>query len=227
VATGPARAGLAVAAGAGGVHRPERRRGGREEHARMLLYRCRDGLATDEAGLDQLVGVCAVGAGAGRADRGAAVPARGVDDGVGQVQRRRRRQHGTGAAADLVQVAAQPDRAGAPSGVQDVRNPARVVLAGRPPKRSRDVRAESIHGSGPDGHRVGRVVGALLGGGPHPRPTGPQCVGEAGEVEGEGQRRAAALGGVHRQRVLDIPDAPEVGDAEVDAGRDVRDGPVW
>jgi hypothetical protein len=88
-ATGPAGAGVAVRSSAGGVHGPEGRGGGGDEHTRVPCDRRGHALAADEPGLDQLVGVRPVQAGAGRADAGAAIPARRVDHGVRQVQRRR------------------------------------------------------------------------------------------------------------------------------------------
>ena len=145
-APGSTGAGSAVAAGAGGVDGAEGGCGGGEEHARVLGDRVRDGLAADQAGLDELVGVRPVQLGAGGADARAAVPARGVQDAVGQVQRRRRREHAAGPGVDVVQPPAQPDRAGAFPGVDDVGQPPRVVRAAGPVDGGGDVR--------PDGEAV-------------------------------------------------------------------------
>jgi hypothetical protein len=88
-----------------------------------------DGLAADQPGLDQLVGIRAVQLRAGRADRGAAVPARDVDHPVGQVERRRDREH-AGDRVEVVQQAAQPNRLTAAADGGDVGQPPRIVRAG-------------------------------------------------------------------------------------------------
>jgi hypothetical protein len=55
-----------------GVDRAERRRGQRDEDARMVRDDGGDALATGQPGVDELVGVGAVDLGAGRAAGGAA-----------------------------------------------------------------------------------------------------------------------------------------------------------
>ncbi len=84
LAAGTATGDLAALAQGPGVHGPEGRRGEGDEHARVDGDRFGDALAPGEPGPDRLVGVAAVGFGAGRADGGAAVPARRVDHPVRQ-----------------------------------------------------------------------------------------------------------------------------------------------
>jgi hypothetical protein len=141
-----------------------------------------DGLAADETGLDELVGVRPVDRRAGRTDSSAAVTARGVEDSIGQVKRRGRREHGPCAGVDMVELSAEPDRAGAFPGVQDVGKPAGVVRSGRAADRRGDVWSK--------GEDVAAVGDGLLGGGPHPRPGEPE---RAVGVEGEGQRLFALV----------------------------------
>ena len=79
LAAGAAPGSPAAGSGAAGVHRAEGGGGEGGEHARVGADRLGDVLATDQSGTDELVGVTAVGLGAGRADRSAAVPARGAE----------------------------------------------------------------------------------------------------------------------------------------------------
>ena len=70
----------------------------------------RDALAAAEAGAQQLVGVGAVPLGAGRADRGSAVPARLVEHPVGQVAGVKQRPQFAGGWVRQVRGTAEPDR---------------------------------------------------------------------------------------------------------------------
>ena len=86
-------------------------------------------LAAGEPGADELVGVGAVGLGAGRADRGAAVSAGQVDDLVRGVLGVQRAEDLAGAGVDVADGAAQPDGPDASAGVRARAEPGVVVVA--------------------------------------------------------------------------------------------------
>ena len=111
-AAGSSAAGQLVA----GVHRAERGGGEGGEHARVGAHRLGDAFAAGQPGADQLVGVAAVGLRAGGADRGAAVPARGVEHLVRQRLSVEGADDLAGGRVDVADGAVQPDRADAPTG---------------------------------------------------------------------------------------------------------------
>ena len=86
-----------------------------------------DAFAADEAGFDQLVGVGAVGLGAGWADRGAAVAAGHVDHAVGQVDGVPGVDDPAGVGFDGVQLAGESDGVVAAAGAGGVGEPALEV----------------------------------------------------------------------------------------------------
>ena len=110
-----------------GVDGPERGRGQGGEHGRVGGDGVGDAFAADEAGADELVGVGAVGLGAPGADRGAAVAAGDVDDAVGHRPGVAGGEDGAGGGVDGVQLAGEPDGAGAAAGGGDVVEPAAVA----------------------------------------------------------------------------------------------------
>src|SRR5690606_19610806 len=124
-AAGPGAAAALVASGAGvagddaGVHGAERGRGEGGEHGRVERHGGLDGLAADEAGADDLVGVALVGLRARGAGVGAAVAARLVDHAVGHVLGRAGVGF-AGAGVDGGDVAVQEHGVGAAGGGPDV-----------------------------------------------------------------------------------------------------------
>ena len=130
----PGVAGLCLAAavrltGAGvQPHRPrmdgaEGRGGEGSEHGRVRRDVVGDAFAADEPGADELEGVPAVGLGAGRAGRDAAVAAGFVDDPVRQRRGRQRRGDLAGGGVDPVDLPAEADGVGASGGGPDVIEP--------------------------------------------------------------------------------------------------------
>ena len=101
------------------VDRAERRRGQRDEDARMVGDGGGDALAAGQPGADELVGVGAVDLGAGRAAGGAAGLAGDRQDAAGLVDGGVAVDQFAGAAVDVVGAAAQQNRLQAPSGVPD------------------------------------------------------------------------------------------------------------
>ena len=104
----------------------------------MHRHRLRHALAAREPGADQLVGVGPVGLGAGRADRGAAVPACGVDHPIGSVGSADNAEDFPGGGVDVVDLAAQADRPRAAPGGGGLGKPGRVVIAGGTGQRRGD-----------------------------------------------------------------------------------------
>ena len=76
----------------------------------------------------RLVGVAAVGLGAGRAGRGAAVAAGFVDNPVGHAEGGHRAQQFAGAWVDDPEISVSPDGVGASGGRADVIEPAEVAV---------------------------------------------------------------------------------------------------
>ena len=129
-AAGAAPGGPAAGSGTAGVHGAERGRGEGGEHARMGAHRFGDVLAAGEPGADELVGVAAVGLGAGGADRGAAVPAGGVEHLVRQRLGVQSADDFTGGRVDVADGAVQPDRADAATRGGGPGQPGVVVVTG-------------------------------------------------------------------------------------------------
>ena len=102
-----------------GVDRAERRRGQRDEDARMVRDGGRDALAAGEPGADELVGVGAVHLSAGRAAGGAAGLAGDRKDAAGFVDGVVAVDQFAGATVDVIGAATQQNRLQAPSGVPD------------------------------------------------------------------------------------------------------------
>ena len=96
---------------------PQRRRGQRDEDARMVRDGGRDALAAGQPGVDELVGIGAVDLGAGRAAGGAAGLAGDRQDAAGLVDGGVAVDQFASAAVDVVGAAAQQNRLQAPSGV--------------------------------------------------------------------------------------------------------------
>ena len=109
-AAGAAAGGPAVGRDDAGVDGAEGGGGEGGEHARMRGHRFRDAFAAGEPGADELVGVAAVGLGARRAHRCAAVPARDVDHPVRQGLGIQGADDLAGGGVDVADGAAQPDR---------------------------------------------------------------------------------------------------------------------
>ena len=130
LAAGAASGDLAAVAGDAGVHGAEGGGGEGREHARVDGDGFGDALASGEPGADELVGVGAVGLGAGRADRGAAVSARQVDHLVRVVVGVEGGEDLSGRGVDVADGAAEPDRADASPGRQGGCEPLGVVVAG-------------------------------------------------------------------------------------------------
>ena len=120
----------ATVGGDAGVDRAEGGGGEGGEHARVGGDRLGDAFAACQPGSDELVGVGAVGLGAGRADRGAPVAAREVDRLVRQVLGVQAADDLPGGGVDVTGSAAQPDRADAPACGQGGGQPLLVVVAG-------------------------------------------------------------------------------------------------
>ena len=132
VAAGVARlrfAGAVGLAGAGvqpdgaGVDRAEGGGGEGGEHGRVTGDVFGDAFAADQPGAEELEGVTAVGLGAGRAGRGAAVAAGFVDHSVRQGRGRGGDEDFPGGGVDAVDLAAEADGVGASGGGPDVIEP--------------------------------------------------------------------------------------------------------
>ena len=93
-------------------------------------HRVGDAFAAGQPGADQLVGVAPVGLGAGRADGGAAVPARGVDHPVRQGVGVEGAEDLAGGGVEVADGAAQADGADAAAGGGGPGEPGVVVVAG-------------------------------------------------------------------------------------------------
>jgi hypothetical protein len=104
-----------------------------------------DALAADEPSTDQLVRISAVRLGAGRADRGAAITARGIDHAIRQVAGVRRAEHFPGGRVNVVDMATQADRPRAPTDGGSLGQPGRIVVASSTGQR-RDKEAGIRHG---------------------------------------------------------------------------------
>ena len=117
-------------------------RGEGDEDARVDGDQFGDALAPGEPGPDQLVGVAAVGFGAGRADGGAAVPARGVDHPVRQGVGVEGGQDLAGRGVHVSDRAVQADRPDASSRPRQPRTASESSRRGRPgraaPRAERD-----------------------------------------------------------------------------------------
>ena len=148
-------AGLRLAAAAGlvgagvladrpGVDRAERRGGEGDEHGRVSGDVGGDAFAADEPGAEEVVGVAAVGLGAAGAGGGAPVAACLVDRPVRHADRGDGAQQLAGRGVDVLDVAAQPDRAGAGGGVPDVIEPG--VVSGVSAVRRRRARRRARGG---------------------------------------------------------------------------------
>ena len=126
-----------------GVHRPERGRGQGEEHPRVLGDGVGHvlGVVAGESGAQQVEGVGGVAVRAGRADRGAAVAARG-EHGPGAFE-----QHGAVAVEDAG-GAAQVDGCGAAAGGFDLGAPCAVVRCAQAGGSERRVRSSSSRDAG-------------------------------------------------------------------------------
>ena len=120
-AAGLVRAG--VLADRAGVDRAEGRGGEGDEYCRVSGDVGGDAFAADEPGADEVVGVTAVGLGAAGAGGGAPVSACLVDRPVRHADRGDGAQQFAGGRVDVLDVAAQPDGAGAGGGVPDVIEP--------------------------------------------------------------------------------------------------------
>ena len=92
-----------------------------------------DAFAACQSGADEVVGVAAVGFGAAGAGGGAAVAAGLVDHLVGQVVGGDGVQQLAGIRVDVLEVAVQPDGAGASGGVPDVVEPGEVAVTSTGP----------------------------------------------------------------------------------------------
>jgi len=125
-AVGPVGAG--VVADDAGVNGAERRGGEGGEDGWVGGDGFRDAFAAGQAGADELVGVAAVGLGAGRAGRGAAVAAGLVNHPVRHAEGGYRAQQLAGARVDDPQISVQADGVGAPGGGPDVIEPAEVAV---------------------------------------------------------------------------------------------------
>ena len=175
-AAGPVGAG--VAADRPGVHRAEGGGGEGGEHGRVGGDGFGDAFAADQPGADDMVGVAAVGLGAGWAGRGPAVAARFVDHPVGHGFGGVGPEQLPGAGVDDAQVAVEADRVPASGGRPDVIEPGEVILPGPGERgiggeegvavRSRagvHPRARNRAGSGPGSqHRAGCGHGRLPAG---------------------------------------------------------------
>ncbi len=137
VPAGMARVGLASAAGAisagvvtdgPGVDRPEGRGGEGRENGRVGGDTFGDAFAADQPGADDVVGVAAVGLGAGRARGQAAVAAGLVDHAIRHVPGGDRAEELAGAQVDGAEVPGQPDRVGASGRWPDVIKPGEVPV---------------------------------------------------------------------------------------------------
>ncbi len=129
-AAGTAAGGPAAGQLAAGVHGAEGGGGEGGEHARVRGDGVGDAFAAGQPGADELVGVAAVGLGAGRADRGAAVPARDVEHLVGQGVGVEGADDLAGSGVEVADGAVQPDRAGAAVGGGGAGQPGVVVGRG-------------------------------------------------------------------------------------------------
>ena len=172
----------AAVGGDAGVDGAEGGGGEGGEHARVDGDRLGHAFAACQPGADELVGVGAVGLGAGRADRGAPVPAREVDRLVRQVLGVQVAEDLPGGGVDVADGAAQPDRADAPACGQGGGQPLLVVVAGGaveqlgiegPGARSWPGRSSTRTGTWASAGLVMRGPGRALAGG--------------GAVEGEGE----------------------------------------
>jgi hypothetical protein len=126
----PGPVGTGVVANGAGVHRAEGGGGEGGEHGRVRGDGLGDALATDQPGADDVVGVAAVGLGAGAADRVAAVPACLVDHLVGYVAGGVGPKQLPGRRVDDAQVAVQTHRVSASGGGPDVIEPGEVAVTG-------------------------------------------------------------------------------------------------
>ncbi len=192
------------AAGEGaGVHRPERGRGQGEERPRVLGDGVGHvlGVVSGESGAQQVEGVGGVAVRAGRADRGAAVAARG-EHGAGALE-----QHGAVAVQDAG-GAAQVDGCGAAAGGLDLGAPLPVVRcaqaggdqASSASSPSRDRSGGDVdRGDGHRGLRVARVPRAPVaragGVGSVHAVGGPAGLSGVGDVSGVLAQRAHRLTG--------------------------------
>ena len=133
-AAGPVGAG--VLADRAGVDRAEGRGGEGDEDGGVGGDGGGDAFAADEPGADEVVGVAAVGLGAAGAGGGAPVAAGLVDHPVRHADGGDGAQELAGGGVDVLDVAAQPDGAGAGGGVPDVIEPG-VVPGGVQPAKTR------------------------------------------------------------------------------------------
>jgi hypothetical protein len=130
-------AGAAGTVGAGvpvdgaGVHLAEGGSGEGGEDGRVAGDGVGDAFAADQAGADDVVGVAAVGLGAGGADGVAAVAARFVDHLVGHVAGGVGPQQFPGPDVDDTQITVQANGMGAPGGGPDVIEPGEVAFPPR------------------------------------------------------------------------------------------------
>ena len=125
---GRQRATLPTVGGGAGVDGAEGGGGEGGEHARVGGDRLGHALAACQPGSDELVGVGAVGLGAGRADRGAPVPAREVDRLVRQILGVQVVENLPGGGIDITDSPPQPDRPHAPTCGQRGAQPSLVVV---------------------------------------------------------------------------------------------------
>ena len=120
-AAGPVSTG--VLADRPGVNQAERRGGEGDEHGRVPGDVRGDAFTADEPSAQEVVGVAAVSLGAARAGGGSPVPACLVDRPVRHPDRGDDAQQLAGHGVDVLDVAAQPDRAGTGGGGPDVVEP--------------------------------------------------------------------------------------------------------
>ena len=195
-AAGPVGAG--VLADRAGVDRAERRGGEGDEHGRMRGHRRGDALAADQPGADDLEGVTAVGLGAAGAGGGAPVPACLVDRPVRHADRGDGAQQLAGRGVDVLDVAAQPDRAGTSGGVPDMIEPG-VIPGVVHPGEDALVGELEVQDAGRTG--AGFPVGMLCGSGVRPRArslagSGHESQHRAGSGHGQPPPSRVLLGSV-------------------------------
>ena len=167
LAAGSAAQHFAAGSGGAGVHVSERGGGEGGEDGRVGGDVGGDAFAAVQACLDDLVGVAAVGFGAGRADRGAAGAAGRVDDVIGHGAGGRAADDLAGRGVDVGDLAAQPYRVGAALSGGGVGEPPGVAVLADAGKQlsgsGRGSRPQAVIGPGGEGHgRSGHEVSLVM-----------------------------------------------------------------
>ena len=164
------------------------------EHGRVGGDVLGDAFAADQARAEELEGVAPVGFGAGRAGRGAAVPAGFVDDPVRQARGGHRGDDFTGGGVDAVDLPGKPYGVGASGGGPDVIQPGGVGV--RVERAGGDVLAVAFRPVAIAGAGV-RAGGGVQVGGAGVRPRARTFVGSGDESQhraGIGHERLPVIG---------------------------------